>query len=257
MISRSSATQKRYTCPHGRQCKSRCSTCLGHPVNRGKCSRCHKPYDPIGSGELFNGKPLQTCPDCRYQSNCKHGMRLKKRCVECQHEYRTCVHNRRRTRCSICLPCPHGAVQERCRECNECIHGNHTRYCSECSGCEHRELKYRCRVCNPSGHLAHAIRTQIRDALKDDKTARTVDYLGCDIAALRAHIESQFIAGMSWTNYGSEWHIDHIVPLKYPINDAGMSRPPTLSEVIERLRYTNCQPLWAADNLIKGNRYIG
>ena len=54
---------------------------------------------------------------------------------------------------------------------------------------------------------------------------------------------------MSWENYGSEWHIDHIVPLKYD--------NPTLEQTIERLHYTNTQPLWATENISKGNRYIG
>ena len=49
---------------------------------------------------------------------------------------------------------------------------------------------------------------------------------------------------MTWDNYG-EWHIDHITPLKY--------NNPSLEEVIERLHYTNTQPLWAEDNLSKGN----
>jgi hypothetical protein len=49
---------------------------------------------------------------------------------------------------------------------------------------------------------------------------------------------------MTWDNYG-EWHIDHITPLKY--------NNPSLEEVIERLHYTNTQPLWAEENLSKGN----
>ena len=48
--------------------------------------------------------------------------------------------------------------------------------------------------------------------------------------------------------YGSVWDIDHIVPLKY--------ENPTLEEIIERLHYTNTQPLWKRDNIVKGNRYI-
>ena len=65
----------------------------------------------------------------------------------------------------------------------------------------------------------------------------------------KKHIQDQFKPNMSWENYGSEWHIDHIVPLKYD--------NPTLQQTIERLHYTNTQPLWATENTSKGNRYIG
>ena len=54
---------------------------------------------------------------------------------------------------------------------------------------------------------------------------------------------------MTWENYGKIWHIDHIVPINY--------NNPTLEEVIKRLHYLNTQPLWASENISKGNRYIG
>lgn len=54
---------------------------------------------------------------------------------------------------------------------------------------------------------------------------------------------------MTWENYGKIWHIDHIVPINY--------KNPTLDEVIKRLHYLNTQPLWASENISKGNRYIG
>lgn len=64
----------------------------------------------------------------------------------------------------------------------------------------------------------------------------------------KAHIEAQFEPGMSWDNQG-EWEIDHIVPLKY--------NNPTIEETYERLHYTNTQPMWAAENTSKNNRFCG
>ena len=52
---------------------------------------------------------------------------------------------------------------------------------------------------------------------------------------------------MTWDNHG-EWHIDHIVPIKFD--------SPTMEETIERLHYTNTQPMWSSDNMKKGNSYI-
>ena len=84
--------------------------------------------------------------------------------------------------------------------------------------------------------------------MKNDKELASSEYLGCDIGTFKKHIEGQFTKGMSWDNHG-EWHIDHIVPLKYD--------NPTLEETCERLHYTNTQPLWATENMAKGNRFIG
>uniref|UniRef100_A0A0G4HI28 Uncharacterized protein n=1 Tax=Chromera velia CCMP2878 TaxID=1169474 RepID=A0A0G4HI28_9ALVE len=59
---------------------------------------------------------------------------------------------------------------------------------------------------------------------------------------------------MSWENYGSHWHIDHIIPIMYPgVN----SQRPDVRTQIARLHFSNLQPLWSAENLRKGNRFIG
>jgi hypothetical protein len=56
-------------------------------------------------------------------------------------------------------------------------------------------------------------------------------------------MEAKFVDGMNWDNIG-EWHIDHIIPL---------SSAETEQETIKLCHYTNLQPLWAFDNLSKGN----
>jgi hypothetical protein len=88
----------------------------------------------------------------------------------------------------------------------------------------------------------------VRHGLKANKSKHSIEYLGCPIDEFKQHIEKQFKEGMTWDNHG-EWHIDHIVPLKY--------NNPTIEEVIERLHYTNTQPLLASENMSKGNRFIG
>jgi hypothetical protein len=57
---------------------------------------------------------------------------------------------------------------------------------------------------------------------------------------------------MSWDNYG-DWEIDHIVPIEYKENGVY----PTLNEKIERLHYTNTQPMWAKCNRSKSNKRTG
>ena len=45
--------------------------------------------------------------------------------------------------------------------------------------------------------------------------------------------------------------IDHIVPIKYRGVDEG---EPTINEMIQRLHYLNCQPLWRIENKVKSNK---
>ena len=61
------------------------------------------------------------------------------------------------------------------------------------------------------------------------------------------HISEQFTEDMSWENDG-EWHINHKTPLKY--------NKTLLEEVVQRLHYTNKQPMLASENISKGCRYI-
>jgi len=68
--------------------------------------------------------------------------------------------------------------------------------------------------------------------------------IGCSFEVAKSHIENKFIFGMSWSNHG-EWHIDHIIPL---------SSAKSKDELIKLCHYKNLQPLWALDNLSKGNK---
>ena len=79
----------------------------------------------------------------------------------------------------------------------------------------------------------------------------SIEYTECTIEQLKQHIETQFKEGMTWGNYG-EWHVDHKIPLAFKED----GKIPTLEEVTKRLHYLNTQPLWASENMSKGNRYI-
>ena len=78
------------------------------------------------------------------------------------------------------------------------------------------------------------------------KQSSILDYIGCSTGELRVYLESKFTEGMSWDNYG-KWHIDHIKPCS-SFNHANNE------EVKKCWHYTNLQPLWALDNMRKGNR---
>ncbi len=98
--------------------------------------------------------------------------------------------------------------------------------------------------------LAHNLRSRLRSALKRQNTSKntkTIKLLGCSIQEFKIYIESKFKKGMTWNNYGKDWHIDHIFPISHFIlRDE--------KEIMKACHYTNLQPLWAEENLSKNNR---
>ena len=210
-------------CIHGKLNKSACKECEGgsicqHGICRSSCERC-------GGGNL-----------------CVHKKR-KDRCLECKDIYganQYCEHNSLRSGCTICQG---GGI---------CEHGKRRTRCVECEGgsvCEHKVQRDTCKICDFAGFLVKNVRSSISRAFKSvEKTERTLDYLGCDILFYKKYLEDLFVEGMTWENHGKVWEIDHIIPIKF--------EDPTIEEVLERLHYTNTQPLWKHENASKGNRYI-
>ena len=96
------------------------------------------------------------------------------------------------------------------------------------------------------------VSARIREALKANKSKKSLDYLGCDIATFRAHLESTFKENMTWENQG-DWEIDHIIPVAYKQDGV----EPSMEEVGLRLHYTNTQALWKSENRAKGNSFVG
>lgn len=113
---------------------------------------------------------------------------------------------------------------------------------------EHAEYIKRRRHEDPKYKLICAIRNMLNNAfnkrMKIEKTKETEEILGCSIEVFIAHLQSQFQEGMTLENHG-EWHIDHIIPL---------SSAKTEDDVIKLNHYTNLQPLWAKDNILKRNK---
>jgi hypothetical protein len=102
---------------------------------------------------------------------------------------------------------------------------------------------------NPTLRMISNLRSRIVQFVKSKKIHKdnkTLDLVGCSTEFLKEHLQSQFKDGMGWDNYGS-WHIDHIIPLSSAKN---------IEEISKLCHYSNLQPLWASDNLSKGNKII-
>ena len=94
------------------------------------------------------------------------------------------------------------------------------------------------------------LRSRIRNSLKSQsakKSKRTSELVGCSIDELWKHLEKQFKDGMTRQNLG-KWHIDHIKPCSlFDLTDPEQQK--------ECHNYKNLQPLWAIDNIKKGNKW--
>lgn len=106
---------------------------------------------------------------------------------------------------------------------------------------------------------AYSVNARIRSVLKGriykavklgQKSAHTMELLGCSMEQFKAHIESLWQPGMSWENYGFYgWHLDHRTPVKaFDLSDPEQQK--------KCFRRTNFQPLWSEDNFSKGAKVI-
>lgn len=70
---------------------------------------------------------------------------------------------------------------------------------------------------DPSYKIKIILRRRLYNLItsKNLKEFSSLDLLSCSLEFFKKHIESQFEEGMSWDNYGSYWHLDHIVPCAY------------------------------------------
>lgn len=101
----------------------------------------------------------------------------------------------------------------------------------------------------PAHRLRCRIGGQIRRILAGQKRGLpTMELVGYTALELRAHLERQFLPGMSWSNM-DRWHVDHIVPISAftieSVEDPELRRAWAL---------TNLRPLWATENLKKKDK---
>lgn len=79
------------------------------------------------------------------------------------------------------------------------------------------------------------------------KTGSSVQDLGCSVEFLKQHLESLFLYGMKWENWGKnegKWQIDHKKPLSsFDLTDR--------KQMLEACHYTNLQPIWYQDHVVK------
>jgi len=121
---------------------------------------------------------------------------------------------------------------------------------------QEREKEYRKEYeKRPRVRLRKNISKSIRDALRvanSIKNSSMFEKLPYTPLELNEHLEKQFDERMSWDNYGTYWHIDHIIPQAALPYDS-MEHP----NFAKCWALDNLQPLSAVENMKKGSLHEG
>lgn len=119
---------------------------------------------------------------------------------------------------------------------------NRKRVLENCNYKYKTDLNFRLK-CNLRSRLYKLVR-------KKQKAGSALKDLGCTLQEFKIYIENKFQPGMTWENYGRYgWHLDHIKPLsKFDLSNR--------KQLLIACNYKNIQPLWAKDNISKGNKLI-
>lgn len=130
-----------------------------------------------------------------------------------------------------------GKDNKECRYCDQVKHKSRFRYNRrKCIDCERDD---------PKEKYKRYVRTRIYNALKRNKTMRTIDYLGLSNKDYFEYI-MYYDECFTEENYGPLWHIDHVIPVSlFDLDDEEQQKI--------AFNWRNTMPLTKNDNLKKGN----
>jgi hypothetical protein len=200
-------------------------------------NKCKKCYNEINKENYIKNREVLLTKSKKRKSNNINPNSKRRTIIKLKEK---CLYNQ-----SVCTKCltirdNENFVKDLSRE-NEL-----SAQCNICKNKYYNDRKKSDKLFKLSGRIRSIISKQInKNNLK--KSKKTEDIIGCSFKEFKTHLESKFYDNMNWENYG-EWHLDHIIPISYA---------KTEEEIYELNHYTNFQPLWAKDNLSKGNRFIG
>lgn len=110
-------------------------------------------------------------------------------------------------------------------------------------------MQKRCKA-DPMFKLNKNISNLILHSLKGSKNGLHWETIvGYTCKDLKQHLEKQFDNKMNWDNYGSYWHLDHIIPKSF-------FKFTTTEETEFKMCWSlnNLQPLEAIENMKKHNK---
>ena len=213
-------------------------------INANKtCSRCNI----VKNVTLFaRDNSYNVCRECfnlKRRNNYKNNEELRSKACEYSSNYKQnqkAIRDELKELEKIDLENKIGQDNVICKYCNEVKHKDRFR---------HNRLK--CRDCErdePLEKFKRYVRTRIYNCLKGNKTKHAHDYLGCS--------PSDYLKWISYNtdeftldNYGSVWHIDHVIPLsKFNFQNE--------EEKLIAFNWRNTMPLSAKENLSKNCKIL-
>jgi hypothetical protein len=102
----------------------------------------------------------------------------------------------------------------------------------------------------PKNKAKQNLRDRFKELMRSVKSGGTESFrsfVGCSTAHLQSHLESKFKRGMTWENYGTHWHVDHIIPCAA----FDHTKP---EQVRQCWHFSNLAPLEAKKNLAKSDQ---
>ena len=118
----------------------------------------------------------------------------------------------------------------------------------ECKKCKHTKvavLNKKRYQSNIQVRIATNFRSRFNEIVRIKKinsNNSSIRYLGLNLESFKSYLESKFLKGMTWENYGSVWHMDHKVPcVSFDLTKE--------SEIKKCFNYKNIQPLFATTEI--------
>ena len=102
---------------------------------------------------------------------------------------------------------------------------------------------------NPAQRSVANMRTRLKLLMKTARKGGAnvkSSFIGCSTGQLAKHLELRFKRGMTWANYGTHWHVDHVIPCaSFDHTDS--------NQVAQCWHWTNLEPLEAKANISKSD----
>jgi len=220
----------------------------------------------------------KTCPTCKvektidqYNKNKTRKDGLQRECRECCHKHHNNhYHTKKSIRLTenlqinhkICSECDNElpfeqfnklklgrfGLRSTCKKCDSNKDKNYRNNNKEKLNQYRKDKK----ASDPQFKLKHTLRLRLLDALKRDNITKrhsALKLLGCSVEQCKHHIEQQFRPEMNWSNHGSYWEIDHIIPCdSFDLTNIEQQK--------QCFHYTNLQPLTISENRSKKNKIL-
>jgi len=111
-----------------------------------------------------------------------------------------------------------------------------------------REWSAKRKITHPEYKIKCNLRIRMNKVLNGkEKAGKTLDLLGCTLSFLVEWFKYRFIGNMSMENHDSVWHVDHVMPCA----SFNLTKP---EEQKKCFHWTNLQPMYGSDNVIKNDK---